>query len=451
MLPVSLARRTHRHRRRARLHMFDLWYRGSAWIIGPLLVGLAAVLLAIGGDHATEFQHWLYTELPFLPILLLPAGFALLAFVGRRWFPGSQGGGIPQAIAALSETDPNRVGRLLSLRIAFGKMILTLGALLVGASMGREGPTVQIGASIMHAFHGRRPFRTASHRRTLILAGSAAGIAAAFNTPLGGIMFVLEEMSRRHVFNAASTTLRTVVFAGLVSLFLLGNYTYFGVTSVSLDWRTGAIAILACGIIGGAFGGLFSRLAIEASYRMPQRITTFATTRPFAFAALCGLGVALLGIATGGLIFGTGYEPTRMTLEDTANLPWYFGIAKMAATLLSMLSGIPGGFFAPSLSIGAGLGDNVAALFPALAPHSAIILLMMASYLSGVTRASMTSFVIMMEMTGSHQMLLPLMSVTLIASSISKLICRHPLYEALADGMVSPPPAQVAGQTPGPH
>jgi H+/Cl- antiporter ClcA len=439
MLSFFSRQTSRRQRRRARVHLFDLWYRGATWIIGPLLVGLAAVLLALGGDHATNFHRWLFTELPLLPLVMIPAGFALLAFLGQRYFPGAQGGGIPQTIAAMSESDPVRTGRLLSLRIAFGKAMLTLGALSLGGSMGREGPTVQIGASIMHAFHGRRPFRSAGQRRTLILAGGAAGIAAAFNTPLAGIMFVIEELSKRHVFNAGSATLRAVIFSGLVSLFLLGNYTYFGATTVSLDWRSSISAILVCGLVGGLLGGLFSRMMTSISTWVPRRIVVFAGKRPFAFAAMCGLGVAVLGVATGGLVFGTGYEPTRMTLEDTGNLPWYFGVAKAAATLLSAVSGIPGGIFAPSLAVGAGLGDNIAALLPALAPHSAIILLVMASYLSAVTREPLTSFVIMMEMTGSHEMLLPLMSATLLASSVSRLIGKQPLYQELADRLLAPP------------
>lgn len=448
MLPFfSLFHRSRRHRLRARLQLFDLWYRASAWTLGPLLIGLVAVLLAVGGDHATGFHKWLFTEVPIAPLVIMPAGFALLAFIGHRYFPGAQGGGIPQAIAAMSESEPSRVGRLLSLRIAVGKTLLNIGALGTGASLGREGPTVQIAASIMHAFHGRGRFRSASQRRTLILAGSAAGIAAAFNTPLAGIMFVIEELSKRHVFNTGTTTLRTVIFAGLVSLFLLGNYTYFGATSVALDWRTGAAAIVVCGVAGGIFGGLFSRLMIAATLRMPRRIAGFAAARPFAFAALCGLGVAVLGILTGGLVFGVGYEPARMTLEDTTNLPWYFGIAKVAATLLSVLCGLSGGFFAPSLSIGAGIGENLAALIPGLAPHSAIILLVMASYLSGVTREPLTSFVIMMEMTGSHQMLLPLMSAALIATGVSKVISRQPLYQVLAEGLTAP--SQAGSGRPG--
>ncbi len=109
----------------------------------------------------------------------------------------------------------------------------------------------------------------------------------------------------------------------------------------------------------------------------------------------------------------------------------------MAATLLSSVSGISGGFFAPSLAIGAGIGDNIATMLPDLAPHSAIILLMMAAYLSGVTRAPVTSFIIMMEMTNSHQMLLPLMIASVIASGISKIICPTPLYQVLAEQVSS--------------
>jgi H+/Cl- antiporter ClcA len=105
----------------------------------------------------------------------------------------------------------------------------------------------------------------------------------------------------------------------------------------------------------------------------------------------------------------------------------------MAATLLSSISGIAGGIFAPSLAVGAGFGENIAVLMPSLAPHSTIIMLVMAAYLSGVTRAPLTSFIIMMEMTGSHQMLLPLMSATVVATACSKMVCRQQLYHALSE------------------
>jgi H+/Cl- antiporter ClcA len=363
----------------------------------------------------------------------MPAGFALIAFISARYFPGTAGSGIPQTIAALNESGDRKKTNLLSLRIIVGKVMLTLGSLTVGASVGREGPTVQIGAAVMHLFYGRGPFRTAEQRRILILAGGAAGVAAAFNTPLGGIMFAIEELSKKHVFNANSPTLVTVIFAGLISLFLVGNYTYFGSTTVFLDWRAGTAAILICGIAGGAAGGIFSRLMISTTALAPSIVARYLRNRAFVFAALCGLAVAIIGIATDGIVFGTGYEVTRLTLEDRTPLPWHFSVTKMAATLLSTLSDIPGGIFAPCLAIGAGIGDNIAALLPDFAPHAAVVLLAMAAYLSGVTREPVTSFVIMMEMTDSHHMLLPLMTATLVASGVSRLICPAPLYQTLAE------------------
>lgn len=412
------------------------WHRGWAWLVGPLLVGLVAVGLAYVSDEATRLNRWLWTDRPLVPFVLLPLAFAALSWACRRWFPGAQGSGIPQAIAAMEGEEKVRPSSLLSLRIMVGKILMTVGGLAAGASIGREGPTVQIGASIMHAFYGRGPLQGEQQRRTLILAGGAAGIAAAFNTPLAGIMFAIEELSSRHLFKANSSTLITVVLSGLVSLSLLGNYTYFGSTSAALDWRSGALAIVVCGAVGGLAGGLFSRCLIGWSAFLPGRIVDFSRTRPHAWAALCGLGVALLGLATSGMVFGTGYAPTRMTLEGGGALPWHFGVAKFAATLLSSAAGIPGGIFAPSLAVGAGIGDNIAALLPTLAPHSAVVLLVMAAYLAGVTRAPLTSFIIMMEMTDSHHMLMPLMATALIASAASKLVCHTPLYHTLADRML---------------
>ncbi len=411
----------------------NLWHRGSAWLLGPLLVGLMAVGLAKGAEYANRINHRLCDLHPLAPLLFMPAGFALLVYLGRRFFPGSQGSGIPQTIAAINAPGKEKSSHLLSMRIAVGKAALTLAGLMFGASIGREGPTVQIGASIMHAFQERGPFRRESTRRILILAGGAAGIAAAFNTPLAGIMFAIEELSKKHVFNANSSTLVTVILSGLISLAVLGNYTYFGTSNASLEWQYSIFPILLCGVVGGLCGGLFSRLVITIPAKLPARTVAWVARRPLAYAALCGFGVALLGLATGGLVFGTGYEAARLTLEDSTLLPWYFSAAKLAATLLCSVSGMAGGIFAPSLAVGAGVGENIAVLFPHLAPHSAVILLVMAAYLSGVTRAPLTSFIIMMEMTGSHEMLLPLMTASVIASASSKIICRTQLYHALAD------------------
>ncbi|PRC91104.1 chloride channel protein [Solimicrobium silvestre] len=433
------------HSERLSARLLEIWHRGSAWIVGPVLVGLMAVGLALGSDQMSTFNMHLNKLHPYAPLLFMPLGFALLAYLGKRFVPGSQGSGIPQTIAATDAEENVNIGYLLSWRIAIGKALLTLGGIGLGASIGREGPTIQIGAAVMNSFHGRGPFQSVESRRILILAGGAAGIAAAFNTPLAGIMFAIEELSKKHVFNANSSTLVTIIGSGLISLSILGSYTYFGTTESFLDWNGSLGAILLCGIVGGAAGGLFSRLFILSTFHMPSRFAAFVKQRPILFAAVCGLIVAIIGVSCNGLIFGTGYQPTRLSLEDTASLPWYFGMAKLLATLLSSISGIAGGVFAPSLSVGAGIGDNVAALFPLMADHSAIVLLVMAAYLSGVTRAPVTSFVICMEMTNSHQMLLPLMAASVVASRISKFISPTPLYHKLAENFTEVP-VQAAKQ-----
>lgn len=430
----------------------EVWQRWSVWIIGPILIGLMAVGLAMGSDYMSDLNARLVHLHPYAALLFMPPGFALLAYLGNRFFSGAMGSGIPQTIAATDAAENVSVGYLLSWRIAAGKALLTLGGLGLGASIGREGPTIQIGASIMHSFYGRRFFESVESRRILILAGGAAGIAAAFNAPLAGIMFAIEELSKKHLFTANSPTVVTIVGSGLISLSALGSYTYFGTTESFLSWNGSIVIVLLCGLVGGAGGGIFSRLFIFFTFHLPPRFAALVQKKYILFAAICGLAIALIGIMTDGQTYGAGYQPTRLSLEDTATLPWYFGIAKLAATLLSSVCGIPGGIFAPSLSVGAGLGDNLAALLPTLLPtaadHSAIVLLVMASYLSGVTRAPVTSFIICMEMTNSHQMLLPLMAASVVASWISTFISPTPLYHKLAEMFIKPPGATPAIKEP---
>ena len=413
--------------------VLDYWRRWHVWIVAPVLIGVVGVLVAAGCDQAAYLNKLLLERFPRAPVFILPAGFAFLVYLVRRFFRGSQGSGIPQAIAVVNDSDPRKKHNLLSLRILIGKALMLLGGLSIGASIGREGPTVQIGASIMHAFYGRDGEMTAEKRRMLVMAGGAAGIAAAFNTPLAGVMFAIEELGKRYVFNAHTLTLLTVTLSGLVSLGLVGHYTYFGSTPAFLSGLADMHVAVICGIAGGVMGGIFSRLMIKMTFRPPRVIAGLIWNRPLLFAGFCGFGVALLGLLTDNMVFGSGYEVTRATLESgDSTFVWYYGLAKMGATFLSSISGIPGGLFAPTLSVGAGLGDALSLLFPALAPHAAIVLLVMAAYLSGITRTPLTALVITMEMTSGLHLLLPLMVAVLVASGVSKLISREPLYHALA-------------------
>jgi H+/Cl- antiporter ClcA len=431
------------HVHRARIggarHMLP-WLSPRSWRKRLLLTGAAltaaliAILFAIGADAAIDIHRTLIDRHVWITLFIAPAGFAAMTWLALRFFPGTEGSGIPQSIAASITEAPDIRHRFLSFRLAIAKVFLTLGGLLAGGSIGREGPSVQIGASTMNLLAGRRRFGHIASSRDLIAAGAGAGIAAAFNTPLGGIMFAIEEMCRYRSFRANSMTLIAVILAGLASLAVQGNYIYFGRASadISLGWPDGAWPVLAAGILGGLLGGGFARLLIATSRGLPGKLGKFSRRRPIAFAALCGLGTALLGLASGGLTYGPGYAEVHDALEGGAQLPLYFMFAKMAAIWLAFGARIPGGMFAPALAVGAGMGAIIAALLPTGGDPSAMLILGMGGFLAAMTQSPITAFVIVMEMTANHQMPLPLMATAAIAYVISKSVCRVPLYHTLA-------------------
>ena len=191
----------------------------------------------------------------WLPLVLTPAGMIFCGLMARSYFPGTQGSGIPQTIAAHHMR--NKAGRslLLSARIIVGKIALTVVALACGASVGREGPTVQVGAAMMlvSARLGRM-----AHTQDVILAGSAAGIAAAFNTPLAGIVFVIEEMGRTYSARITGVVLSTVILAGVAAYTPEGSYTYFGISSAMAYFPKDWPLVLCCSIMGGPQAPFFA-------------------------------------------------------------------------------------------------------------------------------------------------------------------------------------------------
>jgi H+/Cl- antiporter ClcA len=395
-------------------------------------VGAAAVAFAGLADAAQAALRHLVNMSPWWPWLLAPAGFFAIAWLTQRYFRGAEGSGIPQTIFALRTNAGAKGDAFLNPMVVIGRVALAAAGLLCGGSIGREGPTVHVGAVIVHSVSRWMPHgRIEAQRRALVLAGGAAGVAAAFNTPLAGIVFAIEELSRSFEERASGTMLTAVILAGVVAIALVGDYTYFGQPTVTTQVRAITPAIVALAVACGVAGGLFSRLTLASVARLPGILGRFRDQRPALFAGLCGLGVAAIGALCGGLTYGTGYAEARSILETQAHLSGYYAPARALATLLSYLSGIPAGLLAPSLSVGAGFGQFVA---DALGQTSAVpfAILGMCGYLAGVTQAPLTSLVIVMEMTAQHAMVLPLMVTAALATAVSKLIT-PPLYQSLAD------------------
>ncbi|UZJ59148.1 chloride channel protein [Pseudomonas sp. KU26590] len=415
--------------------------RVTLWAAATL-AGLLVVLFARMADIALAQFSLHTTERPWLPFVYTPLVGMLVVWLTTRFFVGAQGSGIPQVIAATRLVHQGkRVDKLVSLRIAFAKMSLGTLALTGGFSAGREGPSVQVAASIMHFFHRFLPNARIVRAEDLILAGGAAGIAAAFNTPLAGIAFAVEELGRKLETRTSGVLLSTIILSGMVAIALQGNYNYFGhfdVPDISFDILG---PVLVIGIGCGLLGGLFSRMLL-----WPQRHSGFVVwewrrRHPVWFAGACGLIVAILGWVSGGMSFGSGYGITSQVIASDIGLPWHAPVTRFLATVVTYFSGIPGGIFAPSLAVGAAVGANAADLFGLAAQP--IIALCMVGFLAAVTQSPITSAIIVMEMIDSHGMVISLMAVALIAKGVSSRMGPE-LYQQLARGFIQSPAEDAA-------
>lgn len=420
-----------------RLDRWDAWFERLVVWGAAVCAGCAVVAFARLSEWAGNLFHAAYAHYGAWAALLTPLGGMATVALTRRWFGGAEGSGIPQTIAALAAEPAaaDSASPFVSLRVALGK--IGLGALAVGSgfSVGREGPSVQVGASIMHAFRRYLPAGHPIGPRDLVLAGGAAGIAAAFNTPLAGVVFAIEELSRRFEQRTSGVLLSAIVLSGLVSISLQGNYLYFGRLSVAaIDHRI-VLPVAVCALVCGVTGGLVSRTLLYSTRPWPGRLGRLRRHSPVLFAGLCGLAVAGLGLVSHGTVHGSGYLESRAMLAGTDQLDGFYAPAKLAAMLLSYFSGIPGGIFAPSLAVGAGIGDSLLPLFGPLASHAGLCALCMAAFLAAVTQAPITSFIIVMEMIDGHEMVISLMAVALLASLVARLFS-PPLYHALAQALL---------------
>ncbi len=404
---------------------FKRWTRRLMFLAGGIVVGLAAILMAFLADHAQAAFSRVLAYSPYMALVVTPLGFGFATLLATTVFPTSQGSGIPQVIAAL-RLPPAASAPLVSLRVAIGKIVVMGLGLLFGASTGREGPTVQVGGAIMYSIGHWAPFRQPG----FLVAGAAAGVAAAFNTPLAGIVFGIEELSRSFETRTSGLIIGAVIAAGLTSLAIVGNYNYFGQVAAELPLGKAWFVVPVCAVICGVAGGLFSRILVLFARGLPGTIGAAIKRHPVIFAIACGLGVALCGVLSGVHVYGTGYDQARAILHATDVYPG-FGPLKFIATVLSAISGLPGGIFSPSLAIGAGIASDLSYFFPH-SPLGALVLIGMVSYLTGVVQAPITAFVITSEMTNDQAMVIPLMAAALIANAASKTVAPEGVYHALA-------------------
>jgi H+/Cl- antiporter ClcA len=428
-MPVGRLSRQRRNALLTRLHLRRAWRTGLI-IAVAVLGGLAAAGYARLFDRMMMIHRRLYGLAPWPTLLLLPIGFGLAAWLTGRFAPEASGSGIPQVIAAAEQRWRGRWGgQRVTLRTAAWKVAISALVLVCGGSIGREGPTVQVVAGILRSL--TRGLRGGPGRRAIIIAGGAAGVAAAFNTPIAGVVFGVEELAKSFEARTNTVVILVVVVAGFTSWAMQGDYAYFGVLGASPALGAAWFAAPAIGVLGGLFGGLFSRILGDVLGPGEHPVARLRRARPVMFATGCGAAAALFAIVSGGWTFGAGYNEAKSLLADHPGRGLGFALCKFGATLAAAIPGLPGGIFAPSLATGAGLGAAVARLGLGVASRDAVVLGMTA-YLAGVVQAPLTSAVILMEMTRDPGLVGPLMLAALLGRWASGLIAREPIYHILA-------------------
>lgn len=402
--------------------------------IASLLAGIVAVFYSKAFAYMEDLTFYVIIHYKIMIFILTPVCFISGWWLVFRYAPRAGGSGIPQVMAAVELANPKndkKVRRLLSLRIFFIKIFSGLLMILGGGAVGKEGPTIQISGTIFRKVNEWLPhWWPKISKKNMIMTGAAAGLGAAFNTPLGGIVFAVEELTKTHISYFKTALFTSIIIAGLTAQAFLGPYLYLGfpkVSNISPNIFFGLVLIAAtCALAGG----IISRIIL--------RIFKWKSTFRFRYQHLlyvlgCALLMATLAYFFDIEILGSGKRIMNETLfTDSKQVPWYSAIFRSAGIVFSFATGAAGGIFAPSLSAGAAIGSYLAGVLNFTADNANLLILCgMVSFLTGVTHTPFTSAILVLEMTDRHSVIFHLMIAALIANLVILLFDRHSLYDHL--------------------
>lgn len=407
--------------------------------IASLLTGLVAVLYTKLFGFAEYLLQAVLHWHSWIIFFLTPICFFTAWLVIQKFAFNARGSGIPQVMAAIDLCTPkheHKVGRLLSVRIILVKICSSLLMVLGGGAIGREGPTIQIAGSIFHTIQRMTPKTWPKlSKQGFILTGAAAGLAAAFNTPLGGVVFAMEELAKIHVRYFRTALFSAVIIAGLTAQALLGSYLYLGYPDVRNLGIKIFLGVLFTAIIAGTLGGLMCKVIIK----IMRWKSSFNKTKSIAFVIAAGLVVAMFGYALSNEVLGSGKElMNRILFTSEKYSSWHTVLMRTIGPIICFNTGAAGGVFAPSLAAGASVGSFLAGLFE-IGGSSANILILsgMVGFLTGVTRTPFTSAILVLEMTDRHSVIFHLMIAAMVSNMAALLIDKHSFYEQLKKGYVN--------------
>lgn len=405
--------------------------------IASILTGFVSVVYE---KLFSIFEHLgalLVIQYPWWSFVFIPVFFLLSWWLVWQFAPTARGSGIPQLMASIELANPRhdtRVDKLLGIRIAIVKIASSLSMLLGHGAIGREGPTLQISASIFRFVNRLLPsFWPPVSKRIMLVTGGASGLAAAFNTPLGGIVFVVEELTKTHITQFRTAVFASVIIAGMTAQALLGPYLYLGFPKITPVGFSFVWVIIVAGMVSGVAGAYLAKLLLFLSDWKNKHFKSIP--RQVAFVLGLGLLFATLLYLTGPQTGGSGKDlMNRLLFTDHKQAKWYEFAGRFLGPVLSYLSGGAGGVFATSLSAGATLGALIAQVLQvAQTNYNLVILVSMVGYLTGVTRSPFTSAILVLEMTDRHSAIFYLLLAAMTANLVGFYVDRKSFYEHLKE------------------
>ena len=406
--------------------------------MASLLTGMVAVGYTKLFGWSEDLLQYILQGRNWMIFIFAPLCFFFAWFIVQKLAPNARGSGIPQMMAAIELAKPKTdslIDRLLSLKIAAVKIVSSLLMVLGGGAIGREGPTIQIAGSIFRAVNKWIPATWPKlSNQSFILTGGAAGLAAAFNTPLGGIVFAMEELSKIHLRFFRTALFTAVIIAGLTAQALLGPYLYLGYPDVKHLQFTIFFAVAATAVMAGFLGSIMGKWTL-AFMKWKRRQTPL---KGILFPIAAGLIIALIAYFISSDILGSGKNIMNKVLF-TANkeTSWYTILLRMTGTMLCFNTGAAGGVFAPSLAAGASVGAYIAHVFDVADANANILILSgMVGFLTGITRTPFTSAILVLEMTDRHSVIFHLMLAAIISNIAALLVEKRSFYEQLKENFV---------------
>lgn len=363
-----------------------------------------------------------------------PCLFLIATVIVKKLAPYARGSGIPQVMAAveLSKKDnPSIIDKLLSIRIVVVKIVSSVLMVLGGGAIGREGPTIQISSAVFTFVNKWIPKSWPRvNLVTMIITGAGAGLAAAFNTPLGGIVFSIEELSKSHISRYRTQLFTAIIIAGLTAQYFLGSYLYIGYPEASSDNFSVFLLLLLVAFLCAILSNLVSNTILSV-LSWKKRLSPFIAT--YIFPVVLGILFATLVYFFGTVVMGSGKEIINESLFATKHeIHWYTPLLRSLGPILSFSTEAATGIFAPSLSAGASVGAVVADFFQIYQKEANVLILGgMVAFLTGITRSPFTSAILVFEMTNSHELIFYLLFAAMIANVISYAINRHSFYELI--------------------